>query len=268
MTQVLESVAVELAGPDEDECPFPHSEPDPTPDNYWSNDSTQLGNALARESANNVQLHLPHLEEKSFAIGPAAPGTTYKATYNPHHLLPGGAAWPKTALKKWVDEEHEGLVRSDIGYNVNCYENGIDLPSSNAMRGNWTTQKPDFQKSYAFAAMDADAVRRQFHDSHKAYSEFAIKVLDKIAAKLDGQLQAGKVGCDDKYCLAKEGKPYPTPEIMPRILATGGRFAKCLWGDSATWRKPIFTSKFALMYQNRNLTHAQAQNELSPELFR
>ena len=267
MTEVLESIAVELAGPEEDECPFPHSEPDPTPDNYWSNNSIQLGNALARESANNVQLHLPHLEETKIEIGSSASKKEYKATYNPHHLLPGGAAWPKTALKKWIDKKKEGLVRSDIGYNVNCYENGIDLPSSNAMRGNWTGQLPDFQKAYAFAAMDADAVRRQFHDSHKAYSDFAVKVLDKIAAKLDGQLEAGKVGCDDKYCLAKGGEPYPTPEIMPRILATGARFAKCLWGDAATWRKPIFTSKYALMYQNRSLSHAQAQAELSPDLF-
>ena len=267
MTQVLESIAVEIAGPDDDKCPFPHFPTKKGKDNYWTNDSGQLGSNLARESANNVQLHLPHLEEKTIKVAASTP-TDYKATYNPHHLLPGNACWPKTALKKWIDEKHEGLVRSDIGYNVNCYENGIDLPSSNAMRGSWTGKTPDFQKQYAFAAMDADAVRRQFHDSHKAYSDFAIKVLDKIAAKLDGQLQTGMVGCDDEDCIAKEGKPYATPQILPRILSSGARFAKCLWGDSATWRKPIFTSKFALMYQNRSLTHVQAKEELSPDLFK
>ena len=32
--------------------------------------------------------------------------------------------------------------------------------------------------------MEADTKRRQFHDSHKAYNDFATKVLDKIAASL------------------------------------------------------------------------------------
>jgi hypothetical protein len=266
MTEVLEAIAVELAGPDEDECPFPHFPKKPGPDNYWTNDSGQLGGNLARESANGTTLHLAHIEATTIdATGSGK--KDYDATYNPHHLLPGGACWPKTALKKWIDKKEKSLVQTDIGYNVNCYENGIDLPSSNAMRGNWTTQTPDFQKKYAFAAMDADAVRRQFHDSHKAYSEFAIKVLNKIAAKLDAQVQSGKVGCDADDCPAKPGKPYPTPDILPRILDAGARFAKCLWGDSTKWRKPIFTSKFALMYQNRNLTHAQAQAELSPDQF-
>ena len=265
MTQTLESIAIDLAGPDPSECPFPHGPRAKGPANKWQNDSGELGNALARESANGTELHLPHLEE--ITISPSA-GQTRKCTYNPHHLLPGGASWPKTALKKWVDEKTENLVRSDIGYNVNCYENGIDLPSSNAMRGNWTTQPPNFQKAYAFAAMDADGPRRQFHDSHKAYSEFVIKVLDKIAAKLDAQHQAGKVGCDDPKCSGKGGKPYPTPLVRPRIISTGGRFAKWLWGDSANWRKPVFTSKYGLMYQNRNLTHQQAADELNPDNFK
>ncbi len=265
MTQVLEGIAVDLAGPEDKKCPFPHQPRAPVNANYWHNDSQQLGNNLDRESKNGTELILRHMEETTISVAGAQ--TPLAATYNPHHLLPGGAAWPKTALKKWIDKKHENLVRDDIDYNVNCYQNGVDLPSSNAMRGKWTTQTPDFQRHYAFAAMDADSVRRQFHDSHKAYSDFIVKVLDKISAKLDSQLQAGIVGCDDEDCSAKEGKPYPTPMVRPRIIGTGGRVARWLYGEADKWKKPLFTSKFSLMYQNRKLTHAEAAAELSPDNF-
>jgi hypothetical protein len=194
----------------------------------------------------------------------------YTASYNPHHLLPADATWPNTELKKWI---HKGkVVRDNIGYDVNCYENGIDLPSNNAMRGNWTPdagRSGDFQVRYAFAAMDAEGSTRQFHDSHKSYSDFAIKVLDKIAAKLDGKEHEGNLGCGDPKCSAEKAKkPYPVPiYVGPRILGVSQRLSRYLYGSPRKWRMPIMTSKFSLMYKNRKLTQAQATAALSPDNF-
>jgi len=193
----------------------------------------------------------------------------YTATYNPHHLLPGEASWPKTKLKRWVDDT--GDVIEDIGYNVNCYQNGVDLPSSNAMRGNWTTKagrSEDFQARYAFAAMDADGRTRQFHDSHEAYSDFCTKVLDKIAAKLEKDESNGNIGCGPKCPAQKAKKKYPTPhKLLPRLFATSQRLSRYLWGTPRKWRKPIMTSKYSLMYKNRKLTHQEAAGQLKPDEF-
>ncbi len=249
MTELLELVA-QVAGSD-DECPFPHYPLDEEPgDNYWINNSTALGKNLATEFANGTKLYLPHLEITTIATGPSGKKNA-TVTYNPHHLLPGDASWPKTALKKWIDTD-DGLVKFDIGYNVNCYENGIDLPSSNDLKSNWKPadgRTVGFQERYAFAAMDADGPTRQFHDAHKAYNSFAIKAMDKIAAKLD-EAPAREKGCGEEDCMAGKKKPFAPPlGLMERIHATSGRLATYLHGDCTKWKMPIMTSRFALMYK-------------------
>jgi len=40
-----------------------------------------------------------------------------------------------------------------------------------------------------------------------------------------------------------------------------------LWGTAKNWRKPIFTSRFALMYKNRKLTQKDARAELKTNEF-
>jgi hypothetical protein len=161
----------------------------------------------------------------------------------------------------------KGHVEHDIDYNVNCYENGIDLPSSNAMRGDWTTRTEDFQNRYAFAAMRADSKTRQFHDAHKAYSDFVINVLEKIATKLDAIEKKG--GCGDDDCVMKgKSKPFPVPvSLLPRVHGVARRLAGFLHGNAKDWRKPVFTSKFALIYKNKSLTQAQAVEQLNPDNF-
>jgi len=262
--EVGELVAVVVSSGDS-RCPFRHypvPPPNPKPENYWPNDSGKLGDALDAEWKGKQRLYLSHLDEEDFGTGPSG-RLNYTATYNPHHLIPGEASWPKTSLKQWMDK---GLVEYDIGYNVNCYQNGIDLPSSNELRGNWTNRTEAFQNRYSFAAMDADSRTRQFHDSHKAYNDFVTNVLDKIAARLK-QIET-KGGCGNPDCSMKgKTKPFPPPNLLPRVHGISRRLSSYLWGTARNWRKPIFTSKFALMYKNRKLTQADAQAQLNPDQF-
>jgi len=267
--ELLEMVNVVAGDPDNASCPFPHFPPGARPDNYWPNSSSQLGTNLDAEWLAGTKLLLSRMTVTTIATGPSGK-KNYTATYNPHHLLPGEASWPKTKLKRWVDKS--GDVVDDIGYNVNCYQNGVDLPSSNAMRGSWQTtagRTENFQINYAFAAMEADSRTRQFHDSHEAYSDFATKVLDKIAAKLDKKESNGNVGCGQTTCPAEKAKKkYPTPhDLLPRIHATSARLSRYLWGTPRKWRKPIMTSKYALMYKNQNLSHQDAAGQLKPDQF-
>jgi hypothetical protein len=253
----------------DDSCLFKHYTTAPGPNNYWTNSSTQLGTNLATEWAAGTKLYLPHMSVTTIATGPSGK-KNYTATYNPHHVLPGEASWPKTKLKRWVDVS--GDVLEDIGYNVNRYYNGIDLPSSNEMRGNWTAdagRSEDFQARYAFAAMDAESRTRQFHDSHEAYSDFATNVLDKIAAKLDNKEKNGNMGCGNAKCPGEQAKKkYPTPhKVLPRILQSAARLSRYLWGSPRKWRKPIMTSKYSLMYKNRKLTQTDAADQLKTTNF-
>ena len=48
----------------------------------------------------------------------------------------------------WIFAEN-GKISVDIGYSVNNAENGVWLPSNNAMRGQWTDKTSEFKVDYA-----------------------------------------------------------------------------------------------------------------------
>lgn len=253
---------VKAAAPLENwKCPFPHRKQDHDKENYVppptkKNDAKKLSSNLDAESE--------HLEPIPIATGQSG-NKNHMAQYTAHHLIPGNESWPTSDLYKWIDKR-KGHVKGDIGYDVNDATNGVDLPS-NAAAGTWTSRTADFQKRYAFACMEACRKRRQFHDRHPAYSDFVVAVLDKIAAKLDAK-PASKKGCGHKNCAAGKRKPYAPPyRVLPRLVTLAARLRNYLWGAPRTWRKPLMTSRFALMYKNQNLTQDEARDQLSTDQF-
>lgn len=256
MTQMLETIVLSIAfGDDPAKCPFPHGskEEKQKKKNIWVHDSSKLGDNLAESAP-----YLPHLvATKIFVEGKDKP---FKLLYNAHHVLPVNGSWEKAKeLKKWIDES--GKVKDDIGYDVNCSENGIDLPSSNARRGKW--KKSKFQNDYAFAAIASTKPPRQFHDSHKPYNAFVARALEKLADKLNAKLQSKKgLGC--KSCDPGKEEPYETPMgMLPRINGVAKRIARHLKGSPKKWRVPIMTSKFSLMYKQERLTADAAVAKLN-----
>ena len=163
--------------------------------------------------------------------------------------------------------QRENLVAGDIGYDITGASNSVDLPSHSAIDG-WGSKKPAFQRGYAFACIEADSKNRQFHDRHPAYSEFVVKVLNKIAAKLE----VNEIpGCGKKNCGGAKTKPFDPPYALEqRLRAISSRLVQYLWGEETSWRKPIMTSRFALMYQKRALrmSQSQARKELKVDNFR
>ena len=87
-----------------------------------------------------------------------------KFGFSPHHLIPGNEIWNNKGhpLHEWIHKD-KGKVKGDIGYINNAKYNGIDLPS-NYKFSSWSEAVSD-QVSYAFAAMEADSKKRQFHDA-------------------------------------------------------------------------------------------------------
>ncbi len=244
-------------------CPFSHGEQEKTDGNVLpprgKNDAAKLRTNLKKESK--------HLEDLSISL--LESGKKSKVQFSAHHILPGNESWRGTHLRKWIHKENESHVKADIGYDVNAATNGISLPGGSGVKG-WSKKTNDFQLAYSEAAMNSAEAKlgeaRQFHDRHPAYSEFVVKTLDKVAAKLDGW---GPKGCRSKKCSGKAKTPNPPYKLKARIDAIAKRLSNFLRGSPSTWRRPLFTSRFAVMYtfKDKNLTQDQARKALTKDNF-
>lgn len=262
MTDIGELVAVVIPDFETSKCPFDHrpgkhDKENELPPPTTVNDADKLSKALDAESK-----HLENIPIR-FKVG----GSKHKseAQYTAHHLIPGNETWPasRNQLRKWIDKK-EGHVKGDIGYKVNAASNGVDLPGHSA-EPSWSSKGEAFQDQYAFAAMEADTKDRQFHDRHPAYSDFAAACLDKIAVKLDAR--APSLGCGDEDCEGRTGPKYNPPYgLLERLRGVAARLESFLHGSWKRWRKPVMTSRFALMYAE-DLTQDEARGQLQRHKF-
>lgn len=258
MTQLGEMVEV-AAGVDPSwTCPFDHSprthnEKNVLPPPSTKNNASTLSDSLDAESKGvaNITIRFNYQRKRY----------TEDVQFTAHHIIPGNEAWPTSELNKWIDHRKSEIV-ADIGYDVNAAYNGVDLPGHTAASG-WSD--PGFQTRYAFGAIVADKKKRQFHDRHAAYSDFVVKVLDKIATKLE---MHPSPGCGKKHCGGSKAKPYDPPySLLARLMDVALRLERKVTGDSRKWKEPVFTSRFALMFKNRGLSQDQARKQLETDQF-
>jgi hypothetical protein len=240
-------------------CPFPHrpkthDKTNVLPPPKTENDAKKLSDALDAESK--------HVENIKIRFKCRQTDYRLEAQFTAHHLVPGNETWPKTKLYKWVDDR-KGWIKGDIGYDVNSDRNGVDLPGHTAAPS-WRDQK--FQSAYAFSCMTADTKDRQFHDRHPAYSDFVVNVMNKIATKLEKERKDD--GCGKKDCGGAGKKKYDPPyDLLERLYDVATRLETKLIGSCRKWKKPVMTSRFALMYKDRGLTQAQARAQLRKSEF-
>ncbi len=253
MTELCEAIAFGEFGEDKNKCPFSHKKKKPDekdnvmPKSWGENDAHKLGTNLSDEY---------HFKENiEFELW----GEDHEAQYTPHHLIPGNASWPNTKLQKWVEKGVSNHIKYNYGYDVNGQENGVSLPGNNGFKKmtgeSWATLHPDNQAEYAIECMKQSSDHRQFHDAHKAYNEFVVNSLDKIAAKLENKIKRkGTPGCGKKNCHGdtRKKKPFEPPLVLlARLKAVALRLEKHLVGNPKGWKMPIYTSRFALMYQKQ-----------------
>jgi len=202
----------------------------------------------------------------------------YPLSVAAHHLIPGKESLPVSAIKRYVWAKH-GEIENDIGYDVDGAENGIWLPTHQALsRGAGKAQtiiiheeenpletKPGL--SYRKLSRRAKSKRsdpeafttkfiplytqqamkkmeRQFHDSHSVYSRHVKKRLGKLAVKLDNRIGF----CDE--CKTK-GKPYPPPfRLVFKLNNISDYYQGKLKGPPSMWDKTVYTSYWALHYMD------------------
>jgi hypothetical protein len=209
--EMLEIIALALAfGGEEFKCPFEHrplkARENKIPPQH-ANKSGILGTAIKKERIKERTADSAYLAQRKEEKGGGEVKVT-KYGYSPHHIIPGNEIWNKEGgdshpIRAWIDKETTGSkVNGDIGYINNAKYNGIDLPSHHKFSriADWSASE-EMQYDYAKGAMDAaaedGAESRQFHDSHKAYSDMVWKALEKNNVRLNMLAKEGK--CEDEF---------------------------------------------------------------------
>ncbi len=170
MSQIGEPVLPGMLDPDEEKCPFDHTEvKPPTVDNDLIGVGTKLANKL--KSAQGTLLYDPikmnypvakvmnpkddsahaFYQKKKVVKIEASEGTKkyehfYPVTCAAHHLIPAQESLKESRLLAYMCKKGDteklkgkdytkGLVWSDLGYDVNGSQNGVFLPGSYAVGG-------------------------------------------------------------------------------------------------------------------------------------
>ncbi|MEJ2076252.1 MAG: hypothetical protein P8X79_22650 [Reinekea sp.] len=121
------------------------------------------------------------------------------------------------------------------------------------------------QYEYAKGAMDQEG-GRQFHDSHKAYSDMVWKALSKIEAKMQEITESGKCPEGDEDCPLNKAdgntiKYDPPYKLLAQLKNNAKRLRIRLTQKPETWESPLVTSRFSLMYAENMKADAQEKAE-------
>lgn len=179
------------------------------------------------------------------------PEGNFPFTVAAHHLIPGNASLytddnklQNYLVKGKTVQSNDGKkwkIKYHIGYNVNGAHNGVWLAGNYAIRGgesptgvSWGKMgNEDWQLNYVAAC--AKVTKGQFHDAHTEYSKSVLKLLNKIAKKLNYH----QCGC--KLCESKTEVPPPYL-IKQRLYNLSRYFRFNLTLSPSRWRRPWFAS--------------------------
>jgi len=279
------------------EMEVPNPETDGDSPSMPKNDGGKLGKSLEKDNQkkpeSKITLHFAPDEmltwkkgDKDLKVRTYTDKETeqYDVKYAPHHLIPGNESLAKSKLVPYLGDktviknfnkkgiESKVKDKETVGYDVNCAENGVWLPSPYAlsMENEWPSDDGkkrilkmkgkeyvnvavSFQKAYVAAAIE-ESGSRQFHMRHADYSKQVHKVLDKIAAKMkkmeDG---ACKIASDSK----KDGKIEAPLGLSARLNALSAQLKVLLIGP--VWHKKYYgddkllTDYFSLVEEIKGL---------------
>ena len=314
MPQIGESIAIIAGANDKWDCPFSH---DPDTEDY-ENDFVGIGSTLGEKLASGDptsrnskyggdrkrRRELDPRNRPGHALNKSENPRPVKLEWNPglvhdwpvtcaaHHLVPAQASLKKSDLLPWLVKKgtpakvkggggKNGLVRNNVGYDVNGAHNGVWLPGPYAMRGVWTgfaptsdaedeipadtpavstepagdpTMTKDAQFEYAVVAMRKG--RGQFHDAHPKYSGYVLDALNLIAGAM--VVAAAFSNCDECKKKLEKGDIPPPYSLIDRLNSVSRRLRSRLIGGPASWRRFLFTSRRSVAYmrnQNPPLKH-------------
>lgn len=226
---------------------------------------------------------------KAFPVFQSTPSDDtedYEVQFAPHHLIPGNASLKGSAVVPFmgdadsIAEYAKGQTSSIrkggfIGYDINSAANGEWLPSPYAlsMRNDWPAEKDvdvlkkrkgldfgevteAFKAAYVAGAIEGSG--RQFHMSHKKYSDKVRAILNSVGERLALMSRNGicPVATASKSEEVKFDPPYG---LVARLDVLSGTLRRLVAGS--IWRPPLYADTRTREYA-RDLAEAKMKVEV------
>ncbi len=156
-----------------------------------------------------------------------------KAT--PHHLIPGKASMEPSRLETWT-RSSKGKIKEDIGYNVDCAQNGIFLPHlpeiyftkhkegtkipmSKYYGQTWSGLSPGAKESIGFLVMGETFLQLHYTDHDDPYIHMDNETTYDDECKNECNYLADNMLTSElkAKCKDGDGKLYPPYELVSRI---------------------------------------------------
>ena len=249
-------------------------------ENGWSTRQwKQDGEAFTKQEQQEAPKKLPpELNKGAITIA----GVNYPVSLAAHHIIPGKASLPESSLSQYIWAK-EGKILSDIGYDCDGSENGIWLPTHQAMSANlgkkqsivihdeatptstkglsWAQlsekakQTEENEASYSalflrrYTQQAMEATDTQFHDAHSNYNDFVIRALNKINTFLNTRTAL----CEK--CQKNTQKKSPPYMLVYRLNTLSSQIAsRYLRGTPSEKWLSVYTSEFSSMYARAPLS--------------
>jgi hypothetical protein len=201
-----------------------------------ANKGKTLGANMGGKDDTEIKVHYPD----------EAKVTPEKLQWAPHHLIPGNASLRGSNIVPYLGcepvikrygSDSKIKDKQSVGYNVNCAQNGVWLPSPYAlsMKNKWPTSQ-DAKLAYVEASIDQNGGNKQFHMSHTQYSIKVAAILDRLADKLELLTSSGKCDKADSKKSAKFDAPRA---LVSRLHQVSDQMKRLLTGP--VWRRPMVT---------------------------
>jgi hypothetical protein len=172
----------------------------------------------------------------------------------PHHLIPGKASMAPSHVESWTREE-KGKIKEDIGYNIDCAQNGIFLPhlpeiyftrhkeGTNTPMAQyygqeWKPLSASAQESIGSLVMGETSLQMHYRDHSAPYVHVDNDMSYDLEAKQECnhladmmRLKALKARCKDG-----DGKVNPPYSLVQRINHKSRELKSRITGFPRRWR--------------------------------
>jgi hypothetical protein len=172
----------------------------------------------------------------------------------PHHLIPGKASMAPSTLETWTLES-KGKIKQDIGYNIDCAENGIFLPHlpeiywtryqpgtetpmSEYFGQTWTDLSPSAKQSIGDLVMNETELQMHYtdHDDPYAHVDNETNYDDECKQECNQLADMMQAFADVAKCQDDDGKLNPPYALVHRINGKSRAVKLRITGSPRRWQ--------------------------------
>jgi hypothetical protein len=196
----------------------------------------------------------------------------------PHHIIPGDASMEPSRLETWTCSDKGGKIKEDIGYNIDCAENGIFLPHlpeiyftrhapgtkqpmAKYYGQTWRKLSDSAKGSIGDLVMIETMLQMHYTDHSAPYAHVDpdMNYDDECKKECNDLADLMELFADNAQCADSDGKLPPPYELVVRINAASSEVRGRITGFPRNWRSWVSTLA-------QDLTHKLRQQEAAPRM--